>query len=315
MHRMEFEQQAMFGGGRRYSEFSEYFKCYSITSMTSPERHNLNYAGKIILPQSALAKLSALHIEYPMLFELHNEQSDTVVHAGVLEFTAQEGKVYMPQWMMRQLEAHEGEILKIKSTTLPLGTFLKIQPQSVDFLDITDPKAVLENALRQYSALTQGDIIAIRYNNKVYELLCMEIKPDTSKYKGITIIETDLSVDFAPPVGYVDPAIAARSRHDSTRSAASAGSELSVDEHKISENKWQVFSGGGQRLSGKPLTAKTLLKSEFKQEKQENLPPDALRIPNNKLWFGYPIVPYKSEDEKKKEKDIPFQGSGQSLRK
>ncbi len=51
----------------------------------------------------------------------------------------------------------------------------------------------LENALRQYSALTEGDIITIYYNSRVYELLCMEIKPTNTK-KGISIFETDLSV-------------------------------------------------------------------------------------------------------------------------
>ena len=54
----------------------------------------------------------------------------------------------------------------------------------------------LENALRQYSTLTQNDIISIHYNQKIYKLLCMEIKPDSSRNKGISIIETDLSVTF-----------------------------------------------------------------------------------------------------------------------
>jgi ubiquitin fusion degradation protein 1 len=72
----------------------------------------------------------------------------------------------------------------------------------------------LEKALRQYSTLNQGDIIAIQYNEHVYELLCMETKPGNS---GISIIETDLEVrscrrvysdnqvDFAAPVGYEEP--------------------------------------------------------------------------------------------------------------
>jgi len=49
----------------------------------------------------------------------------------------------------------------------------------------------LENALRNYSTLSQGDIIAIHYNNKVYELLCMEVKPNGN---GVSIVETDLEV-------------------------------------------------------------------------------------------------------------------------
>lgn len=104
--------------------------------------------------------------------------------------------------MMKTLGVEEGSLVTIKSTSLPLGKFVKIQPQSVDFLDVSDPKAVLERAFRSFSTLTQGDIISISYNDKLYDILVMEAKPGG---KGISIIETDLEVDFAPPVGYVEP--------------------------------------------------------------------------------------------------------------
>lgn len=44
--------------------------------------------------------------------------------------------------MLEQLDVSDGNIIDIQYVSLPLGKFLKIQPQSVDFLDITDPKAV-----------------------------------------------------------------------------------------------------------------------------------------------------------------------------
>lgn len=44
--------------------------------------------------------------------------------------------------MMKTLTLSEGDLVTVKSTGLPLGSFVKIQPQSVDFLDISDPKAV-----------------------------------------------------------------------------------------------------------------------------------------------------------------------------
>ena len=103
---------------------------------------------------------------------------------------------------MQTLLLEEGSIVQVKNTTLPLGSFVKIQPQSVDFLNITDPKAVLENAFRNFSTLTKGDIISIKYNSKIYDFLVMEVRPNDH---GISIIETDLEVDFAPPVGYVEP--------------------------------------------------------------------------------------------------------------
>lgn len=67
----------------------------------------------------------------------------------------------------------------------------------------------LENALRNFSTLTQGDNIEISYNDKIYGILVMEIKPPGV---GISIVETDLEVDFAPPVGYQEPTPQPRSR-------------------------------------------------------------------------------------------------------
>lgn len=62
-----------------------------------------------MLPPSALEKLTRLHIAYPMVFELHAQvqkevdgvvqQVKTKTHAGVLEFIAEEGRVYLPEWV------------------------------------------------------------------------------------------------------------------------------------------------------------------------------------------------------------------------
>ncbi|KAJ3389426.1 ubiquitin fusion degradation protein [Entophlyctis sp. JEL0112] len=184
--------------------FNEHYRCFSIAMLPGNERPDINYGGKILLPPSALAKLSVLNIAYPMLFEITNDQQNKKrsSHAGVLEFIAEEGKAYLPQWMMNTLLIEEGSLVRIKNVSLPLGKFVKLQPQSVDFLDITDPKAVLEKAISQFACLTQDDIITIKYNSKLYDILIVESKPGG---KGISVIETDLEVDFAPPLGYKEP--------------------------------------------------------------------------------------------------------------
>ena len=43
---------------------------------------------------------------------------------------------------MNQLYIREGDIVMVQNVSLSLATFSKFQPQSVDFLDITNPKAV-----------------------------------------------------------------------------------------------------------------------------------------------------------------------------
>lgn len=86
----------MRGATRR---FDEYYRCYPVAMLPGPERENVNHGGKVIMPPSALDKLTRLHITYPMLFELHNGAKERMTHAGVLEFIAEEGKIYLPFWV------------------------------------------------------------------------------------------------------------------------------------------------------------------------------------------------------------------------
>lgn len=94
--------------------------------------------------------------------------------------------------MMRNLMIDEGEMIQVESATLPVASFSKFEPQSADFLDITNPKAMLENALRNFACLTSGDIIAIRYNDRIYELRVLETRPGDA----VSIIECDMDVSF-----------------------------------------------------------------------------------------------------------------------
>jgi len=189
-----------------------------------------------LLPPSAFDTLARLQVDYPMLFQLTSTNPDTGVtkttHCGVLEFTAEEGCVYIPFWMMQNLLVEEGALLHVKNVSLPKATFVKLQPQSVDFLQITNPRAVLEHALRNYSCVTVGDVIQIPYNGKNYHLELKDVKPE----RAACIIETDCNVDFDAPVGYQEPKATSSSQRSSacpsptyTQSTASsiAGAESS----------------------------------------------------------------------------------------
>jgi len=53
----------------------------------------------VIMPPSALDTLTRLNINYPMLFKLSNKRSNRHTHCGVLEFIADEEKIYIPYWV------------------------------------------------------------------------------------------------------------------------------------------------------------------------------------------------------------------------
>ncbi|XP_014510238.1 ubiquitin fusion degradation protein 1 homolog [Vigna radiata var. radiata] len=228
------------GYGYHGTSFEQIYRCYPASFIEKPQ---IESGDKIIMPPSALDRLASLHIDYPMLFELRNDAAERVSHCGVLEFIAEEGMIYMPYWMMENMLLQEGDIVKVKNVTLPKGTYVKLQPHTKDFLDISNPKAILETTLRNFSCLTTGDSIMVAYNNKKYYIDIIETKPDNA----ISIIETDCEVDFAPPLDYKEPEkpIAPYS----TGKAPAAAEDTPAE----TEPKFNPFSGTGRRLDGKPL--------------------------------------------------------------
>ncbi|KAK4747768.1 hypothetical protein SAY87_014354 [Trapa incisa] len=278
-----------FGGGYGYHEMSfvQTYRCYPASFIEKPQ---IESGDKIIMPPSALDRLASLNIDYPMLFELRNKETERVSHCGVLEFIAEEGMIYMPYWMMENLLLQEGDFVQVKNVTIPKGTYVKLQPHTKDFLDISNPKAILETTLRSYSCLTTGDSIMVAYNNKKYYIDIVETKPANA----ISIIETDCEVDFAPPLDYKEPerpvVPAAQSKALAEVEAASADTEP----------KFNPFTGAGRRLDGKPLQyqpppASTSVSSKDKkpvtasgnvQASSSSAPQGSARQAQGKLVFG-----------------------------
>lgn len=252
--------------------------------------------------------------------------------------------------MMNTLAMEVGDLVQIKSTDLLPATLVKLQPQDVSFLEITDPKAVLETAFRNFAALTQGDIFSFKYNDQVYDVAVLEVKP-TSEKLGVGMLETDVSVDFAAPLGYVEPS-SSRASGMSTpaRGGLPAGGLLhhqgtmaqAINYDAIAPNSNAVVTGqkavssnflsGGHKLSSKKgsklLTPKPSTPVAGASSNTQSQPPTVtrrtngpqpLRLGPNKLFFGYEIKPVKTKEEKEREvaegqRVIHFQGQGQTLK-
>src|SRR3546814_17425132 len=134
--------------------FEQQYNCFSVAFIDRP---HLEEGDKILLPQSAFEVLARMNVDFPMLFELSNPSMGRRTHCGVLEFTAEEGKCYIPFWMMQNLMLSEGTIIHVKNVSLPKATFVKFRPQLSDFLNISNPRAVLEKKLRSFSCVTRSE--------------------------------------------------------------------------------------------------------------------------------------------------------------
>ncbi|KAB5582775.1 ubiquitin fusion degradation protein UFD1-domain-containing protein [Coniochaeta sp. 2T2.1] len=327
-------------GARRpvVQRFDEYYRCYPMVMSAGPERPELNYGSKILLPPSALDKVSKLHVQWPIMLELINGAQGTHTHAGVLEFVAEEGRAYIPQWMMQTLKLDVGDMIQIKTTSLELAKLVKLQPQSVKFLDVSDPRAVLENAFRNFAAVTKGDVFQFEYNGEMYEMAVLDVKPETPKM-GVSMIETDVSVDFAAPVGYVEPSAQkpssrAGSGTSTPRSVRGGGLPAGGLLHSQGTMAQAInydaiapgavnaaaaagyFFGEGNRLAPSKKASKTATptnKPATPAPAAEKVPaaaavsarrrngPMPLRLGPNRLFFGYEVTPVKTAADKEKE--------------
>eukprot|EP01006_Ploeotia_vitrea_P009528 TRINITY_DN22558_c0_g1_i1.p1 TRINITY_DN22558_c0_g1~~TRINITY_DN22558_c0_g1_i1.p1 ORF type:complete len:341 (-),score=19.64 TRINITY_DN22558_c0_g1_i1:24-1046(-) len=250
----EFLPNAMTGNQRR-TTFEEQYHCFS---MAVSGRPHLEDGDKILLPPSALDVLARMNVAYPMLFELSNSAVGKRTHCGVLEFTAEEGRCYIPFWMMHNLFMEEGALITAKNVTLPKAKFVKFQAQSVDFLKINNPRAVLEVTLRKFTCVTKGDMICIPYADKKYHLEVTDVKPQDA----VSIVEADFNVDFDEPVGYQESEYGKAERAAKERKL---NEELEKEkalitprtlqkatiEETLVEKKFIPFAGSARRIDGK----------------------------------------------------------------
>ncbi|KAG8049779.1 hypothetical protein GUJ93_ZPchr0009g876 [Zizania palustris] len=232
----------MFSGVFEYHgrSFEQTYWCFSAASLNRPQ---LEGGDKVIMPASALHSLASLSIDYPMLFELHHsDAARRISHCGVLEFVADEGVVIMPRWVMQNMHLEDGDVVRVKNASLPKGTYVKLQPHTSDFLDVANPKAILEKTLRSFTCLTTGDTIMVAYNNKQYYIDIVETKPASA----VCIVETDCDVDFAPPLDYKEP----EKQQQQQQPSVSPRKARHEDDEVQEEPKFRPFTGSGNRLNG-----------------------------------------------------------------
>uniref|UniRef100_A0A6A7FRM7 Ubiquitin fusion degradation protein 1 homolog n=1 Tax=Hirondellea gigas TaxID=1518452 RepID=A0A6A7FRM7_9CRUS len=217
--------------------------------------------------------------------------------------------------MMRNLLLDEGDSVQVQSVSVPVATFSKFEPQNVEFLDISNPKAVLENALRNFACLTTDDVIAINYNDRIYEMRVLEVKPGNA----VSIIECDMNVEFAAPVGYQEP-----ERRPNTAASAATQSAEDEEEHSVlsaaavaaqGSDGYLAFQGAGSRLDGKKKNLLTPLKELVQNVELKRGIPDYNYEPGYiKYWRKNTARSATPSDAADSGSFDAFQGEGTSMR-
>ncbi|KAF3048907.1 hypothetical protein E8E11_008726 [Didymella keratinophila] len=169
-------------------------------------------------------------LPHPLTFRLVNPDNGRVVHAGIREFSAEEGQIVLSSFLRDALgiEAssvessrgaspngqdgsdvviHHGEAVNGAASTkvtvhakqLPKGTFVKLRPLEAGY-DPEDWKSLLEEHLRSnFTTLTNGEVLVV-YGGRAaggkheeFRFLVDGFKPEG---EGICVVDTDLEVDI-----------------------------------------------------------------------------------------------------------------------
>ena len=282
----------MYGNrGRRNIQIDTIFiEVYRAFPASIMGRDDIDLSNSIILPQSALGKLSVMRnfgdTKNPILFRILNIELNIYTHCGVVEFTAEEGTCYIPSNMFERLCLMEGQQINVRNVILQPGTFIKLQPHKTEFINNPNPKTILEYNLRNYFCVTEGDTISVKFGKNIYKIDIVQCKPN----KAIKTLNCDIEVDFDPPKDYKEPV----KQNINNNNINSSTIKFNSDEKpfkKLTEEeiKKQIedkkFSGHHFRIDGKNVTntqVQKIMKAKLESKNNEdNYNPRECRIISN----------------------------------
>ncbi len=192
----------------RTMSFKTNLLCFSFTCSTQPEEltKRLKSSNKILLPPSVLYELNQQQdlSDNIMFFKVSNKEMQFGIVCGVHEFSAPPGICHVPFHIMNNIGIREGQQVEIEKICPVQGTYMKLRPHKTEFINLSNPKAVLERIMsRDYPVVSQGQTIELNYEdlNCRYRIDIVETNPA----EIISIVNTDINIDFDQPLDYVEP--------------------------------------------------------------------------------------------------------------
>ncbi|KAM0276178.1 hypothetical protein ACHAQH_007030 [Verticillium albo-atrum] len=152
----------------------------------------------------------------PLTFRLVNPLNGNAVHAGIREFSAEEGQVALGAYLMEALGidnsvfegkdsadnvvdltgdgTDESPRITVHAKYLPKGTYVRLRPLEAGY-NPDDWKSLLERQLREsFTTLTKDAVLAVRgVKGEQFQFLVDKFLPEGD---GICVVDTDLEVDI-----------------------------------------------------------------------------------------------------------------------
>lgn len=205
----------------------------------------IHFGDKVSLPSSLGKLIFSQRLEVPWLFELKpvrqpsdyaperiamdvkEEKNHEIVqrffsrgrlakaYASPLDFRAPENYIFLPQWLMNDLDLQPFDLVDASFVRIRLAELVVIQPLSANWDDLIakkgDPKALLEHEVNKYSSLTAGSTIYIEVDGEVYPLHIKATRAEGGvNVQGVRVQDSDVRVDIDRSV--VDQLLVERER-------------------------------------------------------------------------------------------------------
>jgi hypothetical protein len=209
-------------------------------------------------------------LPHPLTFRIVNPLNDRAIHAGIREFSAEDGEVSLSSFLREALGLDDSvtaegndvtralpdvmeiddemgstrkgsaALVTVHARQLPKGTYVRLRPLEAGY-DPEDWKALLERYLREnFTTLTTGEFLTVpggQHGN--FRFLVDKVTPDG---EGICIVDTDLEVDIEPlneeqARETLQKRLEKASRAPGTKEGSSVGGAISLSQETIGQVK------------------------------------------------------------------------------
>lgn len=167
---------------------------YPICVSSHERAAELNNSNYILLPSTMLLDIAMR--ENPLLFTIQELVNATTHHCGVLEFIDEPGICYIPFHIFEKLQLNYGSIVSVREHICVTGSKIHLKPEEMAFIQLDDPKAVLEESINKYyPVLSVDDVIHIMYEGREYKIKVTKTFPESS----VKTLNCDIIVEFEEP--------------------------------------------------------------------------------------------------------------------
>jgi hypothetical protein len=141
-----------------------------------------------------------------------------VFNCGVLDYTARNNEIIVPNWMMKHLMIHECSLVNIRTVSLPQCESIIFQPHSESFYKLSNVTLALEQKLCHFIAVTEGQTIPFvdDFTGEEFLLTVTQTEPTSGVclYAGEGVV-LELALSFAPPLDSTDNVVVVEEPDDS----------------------------------------------------------------------------------------------------